>query len=79
MRSALVRVLRVRPELVAVWVDVFRQMVADNAVPDELWAFVWRDYSCFAQDVRVELHDLVWGRPPPRVCVSAVVSAFSAV
>jgi hypothetical protein len=76
-RGAVVRIVAVKPELVRNWAEVLKQMIVENAVPDELWHFVWRDFSCFDRDIRADLQDLLWGHVASASSVSSVLSAFT--
>jgi hypothetical protein len=67
----------VRPEVVRDWVEVLRQLIVENGIPDELWDSVWRDYSCLDGRARGDLQELIWSRVPRPVSVAYVASAFT--
>jgi hypothetical protein len=76
-RSALIRVLRVKPDILGIWVATLKRLVEQGAVHSELWTFVWRDFSLLPPEHQRSLQDALWGSGTPIGSVASVLSAFS--
>jgi hypothetical protein len=78
-RGAIVRLMRVKPDLIRNWALGLKQILLENAVPENLWEFVWRDYSLFERELRKELQDAIWSGTPALAGVALAVCAFGQV
>jgi hypothetical protein len=75
-RSALIRILRARPEVLETWVETLRRLLEEEKIGAELWSFVWRDFSLLPKEYQSRVQDLIWKKDRPLAFVATAVSAF---
>ncbi|OHT02767.1 hypothetical protein TRFO_30024 [Tritrichomonas foetus] len=76
-RSAIVRIVKIQPSFLNIWVDKLKEMIINRTIDNKLWDDAWRDYYLLPDESKAQIKDIIWDSCPQLGSADSIISAFT--